>query len=406
MRTLLFVGFVAIACGGRVESVPAAGTGASTGGVRALGGATGTGGAAVTGGSSGTAAVRCAGSPVELEPDRVALELVVDVSSTMNDPPPNSTSAGTKWEITRSGLIEALDHLPAWAELGVTFFPNKTTQPNTTGEPNSDCLDPSDNIPLTALGNPGSPARTDIVNRLNAITIPIYAGTPTDDAYLTMLTALRDASSAPDYVLLITDGQPNFSLGCMGYGVEERPVDPAPLIQHIADAYTNAQIETLVIGLPGSETSYGVDAGTDARSWLSAAATAGGTADLQPGCSNTGSPTYCHSDLTTAGDFGPALGGALQVVVGRIAPCVYRIVPPDGTAFDPLSLNVVYTDEVSNQYLVPHDQTADCQIGWRYTDSTATKLELCGQTCQVISGVPFGQISISFECAHIVLPPI
>ena len=43
------------------------------------------------------------------------LQMVVDVSTSMRDQPPNSTSGQTKWEITRDALIAAIDHLPAAA---------------------------------------------------------------------------------------------------------------------------------------------------------------------------------------------------------------------------------------------------------------------------------------------------
>jgi hypothetical protein len=167
-------------------------------------------------------------------------------------------------------------------------------------------------------------------------------------------------------------------------------VDPAPLIGHIADAYSNSGISTLVIGLPGTEQVFVVDGGTDARGWLSEAATAGGTADF---------------DLTVASDLGTALGAALQAIVNRIAPCSYRITPPSGVVFDPAWLNVVYTDGNSNRYGVLQNQiTGDCEVGWRFPDSTGQVIELCPETCACIGQDPFAQLSIAPECDPITRP--
>jgi hypothetical protein len=331
----------------------------------------------------------------------VALELAVDVSTSMNNQPPNSTSGQTKWELTRNALIAALDHLPAAAQVGVSFFPNKTTPPNFSETPSADhslCVDTSANLPITPLGAVTSQVRANIANGLNAITVPINAGTPTDDEYAIALGALQAASPTDKYLLLITDGQPTFSLGCLGYGVSEYPVDPEPLIGHIGDAYASAQIKTLVIGSPGSEKVLIADAGSDARPWLSTAATAGGTADFQPGCSNTG-PTFCHFDLTTAVDFGQALGTALQTIAQRITPCEYSITPPSGVVIDPTLINVVYTGADSKSYAVVTNQTAgNCDVGWRFTDSSATKLELCGETCSYLESDPLARIGLLLGC--------
>jgi hypothetical protein len=414
MRMLLGSGLLlaaVVACGGRIESVAGAGgAGGQPGQVPAVGGAFGTGGLPATGGSGGTVmppyglvrfddanditATACAGKLFEPEPVRVALELAVDVSSSMNGFPPNSTSGQTKWEITRDGLIDALDRLPARVELGMTFFPNRTTPPNFTETPLADhslCVDTSANLPITQLGAMTSQARANIINGLNAITVPTDAGTPTEDAYAIALGALQGALPTVKYLLLVTDGLPTYSLGCLGYGVEQYPVDLEPLIGNIGDAYSGGQIKTIVMGLPGTETS-----GT----WLSVAAAAGGTADWQPGCSSSGSPfAYCHFDLTTADDFGQALGAALRAIADRIAPCEYSITPPVGTALDPTLVNVIYTDADSIKYGVVSNQTAgDCEVGWRYSDTTATKLELCGETCRYIRQDPFGKIGVLFGC--------
>jgi hypothetical protein len=148
------------------------------------------------------------------------------------------------------------------------------------------------------------------------------------------------------------------------------------------------------MGLPGT---------SDARAWLSEAATAGGSTDFQPGCSSSGSPhAYCHFDLTTAADFGQALGAALQTIADRIAPCEFDITPPSDVVLDPSLVNVTYTDAGLNQYGVIANQIAgNCDVGWRYTDTSATKIELCGETCSYVMHDPAGQIRVWLGCRFI-----
>jgi hypothetical protein len=337
------------------------------------------------------------------EPSPVILQMVVDISSSMAEVPPQASAGQTKWEITRDALIAALDHLPAIAELGVTFFPNETTPNNPSGPASEDhslCIDTSANLPITTLGPKASQARADVVNRLNAIRIPANAGTPTDDAYQLALGPLLDPQYTGDakYLLLISDGQPTMNVGCLGYGAEQYPVDPAPIISDIGEAFTNYQISTIVIGTPGSEQAHLFDGGGDARPWLSAAATAGGTADLKPGCTQTGTPFYCHFDMTAA-DFGHALGVALQTITVSMAPCVYSIAPPAGATIDPMLVNVIYTGADLVKYAVVANQTSgDCTVGWRFTDSTATRIEICRETCDLICNDPFAQVRVIVGC--------
>ncbi len=358
----------------------------------------------------------CTGKSWEPETRPVILEMVIDVSTSMRQTPPNAAPGDTrsKWEMTRAALLESLDHLPAAALLGLTFYPNMTTPLNYIdgGTPNADCMNTNDNLPITKLDNKGSAARQAVMDRLNAITIPDNAGTPTHDAYRVALGSIQDLLTqdpslalAPKYILLITDGQPTFSLGCIGYGFAERPVDPEPIITEIGNAYTNSEIQTFIIGSPGSEGVVVLDGGTDARPWLSRAATAGNTASYQPNCSDTGDPTFCHFDMTTAADFGSALGTTLQRITGAIAPCDYSVIPPDGTIIDPALVNVVYTNGTDQKYAVVQNQnTADCPLGWRYTDNTNATIEICGATCSYIGDDAFAKMKILFGCISIAKP--
>ena len=115
----------------------------------------------------------------------------------------------------------------------------------------------------------------------------------------------RAASPAVDY-----------ALNCQGSGTQQDPADPTPLIPEAASALARG-MKTFVIGSPGSE---------DARRSLSQMAEAGGTAT--EGCSHTGSPFYCHFDMTEEADFAVALRDALASISGLALSCAYDIPSP------------------------------------------------------------------------------
>jgi hypothetical protein len=47
------------------------------------------------------------------------------------------------------------------------------------------------------------------------------------------------------------------------------------------------------------------------------------------------------------------------------------------------------------------NQTADCTVGWRFTDSTGTNLELCRDTCELVRNDPFADIVVLLGCVAI-----
>jgi hypothetical protein len=138
---------------------------------------------------------------------------------------------------------------------------------------------------------------------------------------------------------------------------------------------------TLVVVAPGS---------ADARSWLSRAARAGGTA--APGCSDQG-PQYCHVDMTVAPDLGLSLFRSFAVPC--YAPfCSWRVpTPPPG-----MDLNLVYRNS-SGIYLVQQapSSSGDCLRGWRFTADN-TEIELCHETCDSVQGT-YGRIDLVLTCA-------
>jgi hypothetical protein len=344
---------------------------------------------------------------VEPEPKPVALQLVVDVSSSMNAVARNTAAGGpNKYTITKDALVTALNTLPPDAAVGVTFYPNMLTTVNNAGPQDSTfCVNQTGNVPIDRMGAPGSAQRLAISRGLNAISIPDQGcGTPTWDAFslgLQPLINLTTVSVNPDqkFMLLITDGMPTFNGQCQGWGVEQYPAQTAPIIQQIAAAKTQG-IRTFVIGSPGSEASV-ID-GTNLRPWLSAAATAGGTATT--GCSDAG-PAYCHFDMSTEPDFAAGLVKALGTIASTMLVCNYSVpaTGADGLPIDKAKVQIVYTDSTTSAnpqvFLVAQSKDpTSCVNGWRYKDAAQTEIEICGSTCSLLMGNPEAKLDLAFSC--------
>jgi hypothetical protein len=348
----------------------------------------------------------CQGTGAATEPIPVALQMVVDVSSSMKTTAPGTSES--KWTVTRNALVGAMGSLPSSAYVGVQFFPDKATLTYAASpqHPRTDCVNQADNVNLGVLGGPGSAQRTAIDNAFARVFNPPIdgAGTPTLDAYYLALAPLVSAASLPPdrYMLLITDGQPTYAAFCVGNGV---PTVTNPTLQELTDPIVaqiqtaaQANIKTFVIGSPGSEQS--VATGVDARSWLSQAARAGGTAS-SPSCSD-GGPNYCHFDMTQTANFSQDLSAALTQITRSMVPCIYKVTPPDGGTLDPTKVSVEYTAGGGQRYAVVLNQSSDCQLGWHYTDSTYSEIEICGSTCEQIKHDPLATMNLYFGCS----PPV
>jgi hypothetical protein len=187
------------------------------------------------------------------------------------------------------------------------------------------------------------------------------------------------------FVVLITDGIPTFSLGCVGDGQADDPVDSAPLVDAARAAAANG-IRTFVIGSPGSD---------EARGSLSRMAEAGGTAAA--GCSHQG-PNYCHFDMTREQDLGAGLTNALGIIAGVALGCRYTVPqPPDGAMLDPGKVNVLFSPPGAAQELIGQSLEGGCSEGWQYTDNQ-TQIRLCSNTCERVQASE-GSLTLQFGCA-------
>jgi hypothetical protein len=197
------------------------------------------------------------------------LLFVVDSSGSMAEEVQGT--AYSRWEVLRDLLASAVfPGLPDTARVGFFTFPNRRSD----ADP---CFESLVSAPIAPLG---AAQRADLDSALDAV-VP-EGGTPTHDAYLFALTTLDAFTDAgPKAIVLITDGLPNHSKGCMRSD-PLMPVDPQPLLEEISGASARG-IRTFVIGWLGTE--------SEDRAWLSNAAVRGGTAE--PGCVD---PMFCHVD--------------------------------------------------------------------------------------------------------------
>ena len=331
-----------------------------------------------------------------------SIEFVVDVSGSMLSTAP-TTADQTKWAITKAALGNAIDALPSSTGVGMLFFPNRATTPNTTGEaqPVSNCLNTDAMIPLVLLGAAGSGQRVALANGLASATPA--GGTPTHDAYDYALSrnGLIDGGEHPGhrYMVLITDGQPTISKGCVGTGETNYPVDYHPIVAEIATADSSG-VRTFVIGAPGSERNDATN--EDVRYWLSEAARTGGTS-VTPDCSDTGTPNYCHFDMSTAPDFAAGFTNALTSIASQVASCSYSVpLPAQGQTLDLDKINVILTTAAQEYYLMLRAGSSDCTEGW-YLDGDKNVV-LCSDTCKQIRSDNPASLNLLFGCATFANP--
>jgi hypothetical protein len=336
----------------------------------------------------------CAGWSAEAEIVPAVLELVVDVSSSMNERAPGGN--GTKWEATRDALLEAIvgvdgPGLPASTGVGLLFYPNKANAAiNERPQDLNGCVATEELVPIATLGPQGATHRRRLETAFRDA--QLNQSTPTHDAFRYALNTGLLPTKVPGskYMLLITDGTPTLSLGCVNSTGSLSGVDPMPIVEEVRVA-AQKYAKTFLIGSPGSEAN---------RSWMSLAARIGGTAPA--GCSDNG-PNYCHMDLTTSPDFSEALRKGLEEIAGQIASCTYDMPePPRGQTIDPGRINVIYTPSGSDDArLVGRTTQTDCTEGWQLKDNQVT---ICPDTCAAIQGDPGATIELMFGCAAVDSP--
>lgn len=358
----------------------------------------------------------CTGAEAEGERLPSTLELIIDVSGSMNksaetgEPPEGGEP--NKWDTTKAALLSAVDHLPSSVSLGAVYYPNKRATVHAPGAPGpvSSCINVDGSLPIASLGTKDSAQRAAFVENIDAVWVDNY--TPTHDAYNYGLTEhLLHAPGGNRFMLLITDGAPTINGGCqwpeddgkafpieVGTGDGSFDGETAPIIADIDRALADEGVRTFIIGAPGSEES--VESNTDMRPWLSAAARAGGTSPAD--CSDNG-PNYCHFDMAGSGaHFARDLTSVLATIAGQVAnACTFKIPdPPQGETLDPNKTQVIIEWGDGTNQLIRPDAIDECQDqGWRYNEADQT-VETCGATCDRIKLDYQAVVHVSFGCTE------
>jgi len=338
----------------------------------------------------------CTGWAAEGENLPATLELVVDVSFSMTEPAPGTQQS--KWEVTHDALREAVDDLPASVALGVLYYPNQDVDLSPEPQPINACVNVSEMVPIEQLGEADSNQRNSVQRSLDDAQTAGY--TPTHDAYSYALTEgllPYTGSGNQKFMLLITDGAPTMSEGCVSGGTQQGDVMDMPT-QPIIDEIKAAReqgIRTFLIGSPGSEESA-EETGGDMRPWLSRAAVEGGTA--ADGC-NVDGPNFCHMDMTQEPDFGEALRAGLAAIAGQVVDsCTFAVPDPpsDQDVIDPTLTNLVVTWGSGSASLYLPDNVGACDTGWTF--NADGQVELCPATCDEVKLDAGATVQLTFGC--------
>lgn len=345
--------------------------------------------------TDGIADAACVRWSAEREPEAGLVMWLVDVSETMTLALAGSQTS--RWDAERPVLTSAMRFLPARFGIGLLYFPNMTTAPSAASRPASACVDLSAMIRVGMLGSADSTQRTELTQSLKQTEPAAQGGAATEDAYLAGLDEIgRTSLDGTRQMLLLTDGEPTFSEGCVGSGLADSPVDPSPVIDAISAA-RRAGIRTFVIGSPGSD--HTNSRGDDARPWLSRAAEAGGTA--RRGCSDSG-PNYCHYDTSGDRDFQRAFGSALIDIASRVERCDVPLPdPPQNQTLDLDHMNVVFTRADGSSTVFPRDESGSAAESWRL-GADRQSVALSNGACALVNGDLRTKLEFVFGCDTVV----
>jgi hypothetical protein len=306
------------------------------------------------------------------------------------------TPTTSKWDLFLPAILAALDGIADGTAVGMQLFPT-----GGGGFPGggANCAAASGRVSIAALGAAGSAQRTALADRLNNAqfvnSTPTHDGLDSGQKELTAYTG-----PGKKFLILITDGEPTQTLGCVGTGAaptnpDEIPTYTDPIIAAV-QGWAAEGIGTFVVGSPGSEVSQ---SDQDMRPFLSKVASVGGTGEA--GCMIETAP-YCHFDTTASPDFAAALSVSLEKITELVSdPCTLTVPPPpNGEQLDKAKTSVILTSTNGTSTLIQRDDSpADCTLGWTWTgDST---IALCGASCDQVKADVGAQVNASFGCSTI-----
>jgi len=277
--------------------------------------------------------------PIQASKQSPNIMMVVDESGSMQDPIAGSSMS--KWSALVGAVNQLLNTYAGSAQWGLSIFPHTPSNQCSAGQ-----------VDVAVAPN----TTMTILSKLNALTDQTIGGnTPTNSTLQAMLgstAGLADATKA-NYVLLMTDGEPN----CGG--------DVSSVKSTIGQLYSQAvPVRTFVVGI-GDGTSSNPSA---LNSWAEAGHTA-----------RTGATEYYQ--VNTVND----LQKAFADIVSGVASCTYNLSMKPADA----SLIVAYIGGVA----VPQDPTN----GTTY-DAASNTLEFHGTSCDQIKNGAASSLDIVYGC--------
>lgn len=391
-------------CGDGDDSGDADGSGAHTGSgggasdlgsdLGSTGGSDGASGGA--GGEGGAAA--CGGEEVTADPVVANVLFVLDKSGSMEATPDGFTKS--KWDTLVSSLSSALDAVQDDILMGLELYPS--------GDTEADVCAIAAGIDVDVA--PGDQALADIEAVLEAASPD--GQTPTAAVLQAALEYFTDGPGADleggAFVVLATDGGPNCGTddrcvpeqgcqptddcgldeaatctiniedcggsGCPGEGSvclnASQCLDDESTLSAVK-ALADAGVQTIVVGMPGSE---------DYQDVLDRLAVAGGMpAQLT-------SPKYYK--VEDSAGLSQALRDITQGVI-RSCDILAEMAPPD-----PTKVNVFIDGQV-----IPKNDTD----GWLFGDDTQTFIQIVGTYCEQIEDAGAGSISVEYGCPSVIV---
>jgi hypothetical protein len=290
-------------------------------------------------------------------------------------------TGGTKWDAAREGFVEFFG-LPEASGVGVAidFFGQDSCDVADYSTPEVEVSElPGASGDLLAAFDEWSPGEITPLGPALAGAIEYARGWKTDHPGQEII------------VVQVTDGVPN---GC---GASPSPSDVMrdgvdDIAQIAADGLAGEPpIRTFVLGIEGQEVP--VD---DFRYTCTTISQAGGS-----------EPIIVEANDNLASEF----SGALDEIRDRAAPpCSYGVpLPPSNESLDLTQVNVVLEPQGGDPEGILNVGTAsNCEHGgWFYTPPSAPdRIELCPNTCEVVSQQVGAGFKVLFGCTTVTVPEI
>jgi hypothetical protein len=281
--------------------------------------------------------------------------LVLDRSSSMNEPSVGGAAGATLWTDALAAVQDVLNTTQMAVHWGLSMFPM----------PNS-CLVGA--TPEVAVAPNNASAVYGKAMTTGSNMSSQGTGTPTDTAMTAAtayLTGRNGVNKNPRYIVLATDGEPT----CVGGARANANAAVAPTLAAIQAAVA-AGFKTYVIGIAIDPTGIAT---------LNQMAEAGGVPRMDP--TTKFYPAANKSELSAA----------LNVITGQVSNCVFPLSKPPPA---PDSVKVTVDGQRVDK------STTD---GWSYTSPQNTAIQLNGTWCEKVK-TSAAQVGIVFGCPDIPIP--